>query len=124
MGLSNYREMYPVVLFTLLLCSCSGLREASAIDRLKPCRAAEGPTDGYCGTFDVPEDRQAKSGRKIALKIVVLPALKQGSAPDPLFILAGGPGQGAAELAGDLQQPFQSIETRRDIVLVDQRGTG
>jgi len=108
----------------LVTCSCSGLRQTSAIDRLKPCKSAEGPSDGYCGTFDVWEDRQAKSGRKIALKIAVLPALKQKFAPDPVFFLAGGPGQGAAELADQLHEPFRAIETDRDIVFVDQRGTG
>jgi pimeloyl-ACP methyl ester carboxylesterase len=109
---------------TLLLASCSKLHEPSATDRLKPCTAAEGPTDGYCGTFDVWEDRQARSGRKIALKILVLPALKQDYAHDPLFILAGGPGQGATELVDQLQEIFRPIEMGRDIVVLDQRGTG
>src|SRR6516164_3656293 len=108
----NLRKSIHGLLFVsmLLLTSCSRLREASALDRLKPCTAAQGPTDGYCGTFDVWEDRQARSGRKIALKILVLPALKQDYARDPLIILAGGPGQGAAELADQLQQIFRPIE--------------
>jgi len=122
----NLRKIVRGLVFvsTLLTGSCSRLAETSAIDRLKPCAAAEGPTDGYCGTFDVWEDRQARSGRKIALKILVLPALKQDYAHDPLFILAGGPGQGAAELADQLQELFRPIEMGRDIVLLDQRGTG
>jgi pimeloyl-ACP methyl ester carboxylesterase len=109
---------------TLLLTSCSHLRTASAIDHLKPCASDAGPSDAYCGTLDVWENRTLKSGRKIALKIVVLPALKQDSVPDPLFFLAGGPGQGAASMASMLQEPFRPIQTERDIVLVDQRGTG
>jgi len=109
---------------SLLLCSCSALRRTSGIDRLQPCKFADGPSDGYCGTLDVWEDRVAKAGRKISLKIVVLPALKQKYAPDPLFFLAGGPGQGAAELAGQLQEPFHRLVTDRDLVFVDQRGTG
>lgn len=108
----------------ILLSGCSGLVKNAAIDRLKPCKPGDGPSDAYCGTLDVWEDRQAKSGRKIALKIVVLPALKQKYSPDPLFFLAGGPGQGAAELAGQVREPFRTIQTDRDIVLVDQRGTG
>lgn len=113
-----------LLLSMLLLSSCAGLRETSALDRLRPCRTAEGPTDGYCGSVDVWENRAARSGRRIALKILVLPALKQDFARDPLFILAGGPGQGAVELARQLQAPFRPIETGRDIVFVDQRGTG
>src|SRR5882672_4821522 len=95
----------------LLFSSCSGLRKASAIDVLKPCKASDGLGDAYCGTFSVWEDRVAKSGRKIALRIVLLPALKQNAAPDPLFFLAGGPGQGAAALAKDLQEPYRRIQT-------------
>jgi len=108
----------------LLLSSCSSLRKPSGIDRLQPCKSADGPSDGYCGTLDVWEDRVAKAGRKIPLKIVVLPALKQKFAPDPVFFLAGGPGQGAADLAGQLQEPFRNFEMDRDLVFVDQRGTG
>ena len=108
----------------LLLSSCSALRQPSAVDRLQPCKSTAGPSDGYCGTLDVWEDRVAKAGRKISLKIVVLPALKQKYAADPVFFLAGGPGQGAASLAGQLQEPFRSLETDRDLVFVDQRGTG
>jgi pimeloyl-ACP methyl ester carboxylesterase len=108
----------------LLLSACSSLQKVSAIDRLKPCKAADGLGDAYCGTFEVFEDRAAKTGRKIPLRIVILPALKQKYAPDPLFFLAGGPGQGAAKLARDLHEPFREVETDRDIVLVDQRGTG
>ena len=108
----------------LLLSACSGAPKVSAIDHLKPCKAADGLGDAFCGTFDVFEDRVAKRGRKIPLRIVLLPALKQKSAPDPLFFLAGGPGQGAAELAKLLQEPFRQVQTDRDIVLLDQRGTG
>jgi len=114
----------PVFGILLLQSGCASLRQPAAIDRLQPCRAADGPTDGYCGTLEVWEDRQTKTGRKIALKIMVLPALKQKYASDPLFFLAGGPGQGAAELARDLREPFHRIQADRDIVFVDQRGTG
>ena len=107
-----------------LFSSCSGLRQTSALDKLKPCKAAEGPSNGYCGTLQVWEDRQTKTGRKIALKIALLPALKQKFAPDPLFFLAGGPGQGAAELAELVEEPYRRIQADRDIVFVDQRGTG
>src|SRR3982750_4461950 len=94
----------------LLLCGCSGLQKNSAIDRLQPCQGGEGPSDGYCGSFEVWEDRQAKTGRKISLKVLILPALKRKYAEDPLFFLAGGPGQGAAELASQLHDPFRTIQ--------------
>jgi pimeloyl-ACP methyl ester carboxylesterase len=106
------------------LLSCAKLQEQQAIDRLQPCKHEEGPTDGYCGTFDVFEDREAKAGRKIALKIIVFPALKRKAAKDPLFFLAGGPGQGAADIAKLGRELMRRIGTDRDLVFVDQRGTG
>ena len=95
----------------------------SAIDRLRPCTADEGPADGYCGSLEVYENREAQQGRRIALKIVVLPALGTAE-PDPLVFLAGGPGQGAARMARAVREMFRPVLRQRDIVLVDQRGTG
>ena len=106
------------------LSACAGRGEGPTLDRLHPCRASEGPTDGWCGTVDVREDRHAENGRHIALNVVVLPALKQRHAPDPLFVLTGGPGQAATASAEDARDLFRPIATHRDIVLIDQRGTG
>src|SRR5437867_8765148 len=114
-----------VLLALLLTAACSRLRPpASALDRLKPCSSAEGPTDAYCGKLEVWENRAARSGRKLSLKIVVLPGLRRQPAPDPIFFLAGGPGQGAAKMARQVRELFRSLQTDRDIVLVDQRGAG
>ncbi len=104
--------------------ACAGSGRPAALDRLHPCATAEGPNDGYCGTFEVFEHRSAAAGRRISLKIVVLPALGNDSEPDPLFFLAGGPGQGAAKMAAQVRDAFRGIQRTRDIVLVDQRGTG
>ena len=112
------------VVATLLTSSCRSLHHESALDHLHTCKAADGPTDAYCGTLDVWENRDTKAGRKISLKIVLLPALKLDAAPDPVFFLAGGPGQAAASIARYLEEPFHRIQTSRDIVLIDQRGTG
>ena len=76
----------------------------------------------YCGSFDVFENREAGAGRKIALKVAVLPALGPNPAPDPIFILNGGPGEGALSSAPELSR--DPLRQRRDIVLVDTRGTG
>ena len=77
-----------------------------------------------CGTLRVFENRETREGRTVDLKIVVLPGLGTDAQPDPLFFLAGGPGQGAAKMAKQLSEVFRRVQTQRDIVLVDQRGTG
>ena len=76
-----------------------------------------------CGTFTVPEDRALADGRRIALRVVVLQA-KQPRRPDPIVFLTGGPGQGATGLAEFVIDQLAGSDEGRDIVLVDQRGTG
>jgi hypothetical protein len=66
---------------------------------LAPCRLSGVDGEARCGNYEVYEDRAARKGRKIALKIALLPALSTTSAPDSLFILAGGPGSPATEMA-------------------------
>ena len=90
---------------------------------LEPCRTKDGNTEGLCGKYEVYENRTSKSGRKIALNIMVLPALAAKPAPDPWFALAGGPGQSAVE-AYPLAGYTAKVRELRDAVLVDQRGTG
>ena len=99
------------------------MRQA-ALDRLHPCAIAEGPPDAFCGQLRVFENRAAKAGRTIDLKIVVAPALRRDAKPDPLFVFEGGPGGGAATLAQYRVPMFRRFQTDRDIVLVDQRGNG
>lgn len=120
-------KMSPRVLAALLaltVASCAPKPTVSAIDRLHECGIEEGPAGTYCGTFTVPENRATGGGRTIALKIVIAPALRRDAAPDPLFILEGGPGAGAATLAGARLGMFRRFRTDRDLVFVDQRGTG
>jgi len=90
---------------------------------LEPCRLA-GDLKAQCGRLTVWEDRQAGSGRAIDLNIVVIPATSSVNEPDPLFLLAGGPGQAASEVFPVMLAAFEDIRRTRDIVLVDQRGTG
>ncbi len=84
--------------------------------------AKESLKDAVCARYEVFENRAAKTGRKIALNVVMLPALDEKPAPDPIFYFAGGPGAAASYYAN---QPFMALlRQRRDVVMVDQRGTG
>jgi pimeloyl-ACP methyl ester carboxylesterase len=90
---------------------------------LTPCRLDGAPPGAMCGRLDVWEDRAAKSGRRLALKVVVFPALARDPAPDPLFLIAGGPGQAITRTAS-VVAAFDRVRRQRDVVLVDRRGTG
>jgi pimeloyl-ACP methyl ester carboxylesterase len=80
--------------------------------------------DARCGTFVVPENRAKPNGRTIGLNVVVLPAASKPARTDAVTFLAGGPGYAATEEG--VAQGWQSsaLNMDRDILLVDQRGTG
>lgn len=88
---------------------------------LRPCTVRT--IDARCGTITVPENRAEPGGRRIGLNVVIVPATG-GPKLEPLFILQGGPGQAATKLTDFYAEVFGGIRRDRDIVLVDQRGTG
>jgi pimeloyl-ACP methyl ester carboxylesterase len=90
---------------------------------LSPC-GPEWPSGAECGRVRVPENRAAPAGRTLDLFVVRLPALGSPKAPEPVFLLAGGPGDAASETANDLPGVLGVLRPRRDLVFVDQRGTG
>jgi pimeloyl-ACP methyl ester carboxylesterase len=95
---------------------------------LAPCRISD--ADGLvsiaarCGQLTVPENPAEPDGDTIDLAIAVVPAIATRAKPDPLFLLAGGPGQGAIEAYTPVLGAYAGLRRERDIVLVDQRGTG
>lgn len=83
-----------------------------------PARAAR------CATLTVPENPRDPSGRTIPLRIVILPPTGADPAADPVFVLAGGPGEAATGLIGAEWVRQSPLRARRALVFVDQRGTG
>jgi pimeloyl-ACP methyl ester carboxylesterase len=77
-----------------------------------------------CGVLEVPENPAAPGGRHIALHLARVPAINRRRPEDALFVLAGGPGQGAADFFVSVAGAFERIHRDRDIILLDQRGTG
>jgi pimeloyl-ACP methyl ester carboxylesterase len=77
-----------------------------------------------CGVLKVPEDRTEPGGATIELSVAVVPALNRRAAAPPLFLLAGGPGQGAAAMYTSYAGAFTRVNRNHDLVLIDQRGTG
>lgn len=95
---------------------------------MQPCEvpgAGQGVKDKVlCGTHEVFEDRRGRQGRRIAIKIVIFPATGPSKQGDPLFYIPGGPGSSATEDAPYIARKFAKIREGRDLVFVDQRGTG
>ena len=102
------------------------IAEAQALE-LSPCYiGADGSatsTRATCGTLTVPENRQ-QPNKTIELNIAVLRSTSKERVNDPLLLLAGGPGQGAVDTFAGIAPLFEKLLPNRDVVMVDQRGTG
>lgn len=95
---------------------------------LEDCRLNAGPAypgiKARCGTLERPLDPAAPDGETIELAVAVVAALTLEPAADPVLPIAGGPGQGTIEFYAGSFVAFEPLRRDRDIVLVDQRGTG
>ena len=119
-----HRVLLPAfAAFALAACSPGGEPAAPGL-ALSSCRLPGLESPALCARHEVWEDRAAARGRRIALRVAVVPAKLRAKERDPVVILAGGPGQGAVALAAQVMPLFAKLNDTRDIVFVDQRGTG
>ena len=108
----------------LALLTMTGLGTAAAAAPLKPCRIDGIPNELQCGSLQRPLDPARPDGAKIDVHYLVVPAMARNKQPDAVLMLAGGPGQSAIQLAARMQPRLSRLGNRRDIVFIDQRGTG
>jgi pimeloyl-ACP methyl ester carboxylesterase len=118
----RFRRAFALVPWLAACHSFGG--SAAAPLALSACRLDGLADEARCGTLEVFEDRAANSGKRIALRVAVVPALAAAARPDPIFVLVGGPGQAASEHAGEVVRMLEKERRRHDLVFVDQRGTG
>lgn len=122
-----------LVLAVLLAMTLSPPAQARLLGRLgeiefKPCRLhtaqVPGSVEAECARITLPENAAAPGGRKISVRLALLASRASKPAPDPVVLLAGGPGQSAVEAYPMAQGALGSLLARRHILLVEQRGTG
>lgn len=121
----------PCLAALLAACQATGT-DRSTLERgaiaFSPCQLASPGLNtrvaAQCGRLAVPEDPADPAGPALELQVALIPAVSRRPEPDPLFFLAGGPGQAAGEAYPAMAAAFAEIHRERDIVLVDQRGTG
>ena len=129
----NTRPILPA-LFALLY-SASALAtppaasaSASAVTAAKPaarsCHLPGAEETLRCLSIPVPLDYAAPAAAGLKLHVTVAPAFREPARPDPLFVLAGGPGQAGSDVLPLLSAAFKRVRATRDIVFIDQRGTG
>lgn len=95
--------------------------------------ASNGPQSCYlkdisdralCGLVTVPENPAKPDGKQIDIHYAVLPAIKPSFPGEAFLAIAGGPGQSAIDNAAGFNSMFRKVRQTRDILLIDQRGTG
>jgi pimeloyl-ACP methyl ester carboxylesterase len=96
----------------------------SASGTLKPCRIEGFKNEVQCGSVKRALDPAAPQGTSIEVHYVVVPAVARNKKDDAIFFFAGGPGQSAIKLAPVVLNAFSRLNARRDVVFIDQRGTG
>lgn len=89
-----------------------------------PCRIEGVATEIACGQLWRPLDPTRPAGRQIEIHYLVMPAMARNKQPDPVLLLAGGPGQSAIEIAATVLPRLARLNNRRDLIFIDQRGTG
>ena len=117
------RLRLPLAAATLAVAS-GAAPAADASPWLRPCRVGGLPHEVRCGIVERPLDPARPEGRRIDLHVLVVPSTAPHRLDDPVFFFAGGPGQSAIALAPRVMPWFARLARRRDIVFIDQRGTG
>lgn len=125
--MNNRRQLLLYLLiFVCFLIGCNGVHPISSSPPLPlllmPCKL--GDLSAQCGSLAVYEDRAAQKGRLISLRVAVIKSRNASSSPDPIFWLAGGPGGSAIEDAPYAMSVLGTSNEQRDLVFMDQRGTG
>ena len=123
------RSLLASCLLTATMCGAApAAAQVAGSLVLAPCRLEHprglSSVAARCGRFSVAENPDEPDGRHIELAVAVVPAISTRAEPDPLFLLAGGPGQGAREGFVGLLGALDGVRRNRDLVMVDQRGTG
>lgn len=112
----------------LALARCGGGAEPESRRSLElhPCNfdSQEVEEQPLCGILTVPLDRAGAVAGRVELKVIVLPALEPTPGRAPLFMVEGGPGLAATEMAYGFTTLLKDLRAHRDVVLVDQRGAG
>jgi pimeloyl-ACP methyl ester carboxylesterase len=108
----------------VLVLSLSAASAVAQRPSLSPCQIRGLSGDVRCGTVLVPEDRAEPGRRQIPIAVVVARATSPDRVGDPFVLLAGGPGQAGTEMGPFATVAFSAVRRRRDLVLIDARGTG
>ena len=116
-----------IVRHALAACVLFAFSGAQGLE-LEDCRISSAPGQpgikARCGTMLRPENPDDPASPPVELRVAVVPALNLTPETDAVVPIAGGPGQGTVEFYLMVRHAFEGLRRNRDILLVDQRGTG
>ena len=119
--------MYVLLILSALPTTSWALPESNQIEFSNCMLSLPGTSltaKARCGSLEVAENPAEPAGKRISLKVAIAPATGKTTEPDPVFFFAGGPGQAASETWVMIRSTLNKIRKTRDIVMIDQRGTG
>lgn len=117
----NIRWLIGITLISWLFLSEAASSEIQQTDH---CYLDGISNRSQCGFVNVAENPSQPNGKKIQIHYAVLPAVKPLHPDEAFLAIAGGPGQSAIDNASSFESTFKKIRETRDILLIDQRGTG
>lgn len=112
----------------LLPCGAGAASTRAALGlHLKNCTLGKSKTPAWCGTFGVYENRQTRSGRIIALNLIVIPAAHPTHRA--VAEIGGGPGEASTDMAvpavdGEFFPRVTALHGTFDMIFMDDRGMG
>lgn len=115
-----------LMMLYLLLLPAHVSASTGSLSDFEPCTIGNnaGVIDAQCATFTVPLDYSEPDGATVDLWVAKLATTSKKTNTNPFTLIAGGPGQSATESFPSVAHAFRHIRDERDIILLDQRGTG
>lgn len=123
----RYSSLFAAALLVVMPADARQAATGPALE-LEDCRIRAGRgfpgIKARCGVLERRVDPDNPDSEVLELFVAVVPALTLEPEPDPFVPIAGGPGQASSEFYAAYNQAFEMVRRNRDIVLLDQRGTG
>ena len=121
---SNKRIALFIALFVPLFSQHSNAEVTPSVAKTQSCYL-KGISDRLqCGKLSMPENPEKPQGKKIDVHFAILPAVKNTHPQEAMLAIAGGPGQSAIDNAAFFDKVLSKVRENRDVLLIDQRGTG
>ena len=117
-----------ILLVLLLWIPVTAIRASDSAPEFEPCflsgSAGTGSVQAECATWIRPTNPNDPNGEQVPLFVARLPSTAINPAADAFTVINGGPGGSSIDLLVDMAGAITPFTRERDVVVIDQRGTG